>query len=127
MWITKLKTNLLHLYPELSRLKHFQELPLVDSIKINPKTRLILRYLFPIVILFFVIFTGLTLGQALARLLGSTAVNITPPESISPTPETIYISPIEPLKSEIESFSLDTFDPLQPSLDYNITLEATKK
>lgn len=127
MLITKIKTNLLHLYPELGHFKRFQDLPIVESIKINPQTRLILRYLFPILILFFVIVTGLALGQSLARFLGSTNVRIASPEIISPTPESTYISPIEPLKKEIESFNLSTYNPIQPSLDYNITLEATKK
>jgi hypothetical protein len=127
MWLTKIKTNLLHLYPELGHFKRFQDLPLVESIKINPQMRLVLRYLFPILVLFFVIITGLSLGQILAKFLGSPTIKIASPESITPTPEVVYTSPIEPLKNEIESFSLDTFDPLQPALDYNINLEASKK
>jgi hypothetical protein len=127
MWITKIKSNLLHLYPELGQLKHFQDLPLVNSIKLNPQARTLLRYLLPIITLFFVVTTGLFLGQSLARMLGSTTVRVTTPQGINPTPIVEYISPLEPLKEEIENFSIDTFDPLQPGLDYNISLEPIKK
>jgi len=127
MWIDKIKSNLLNLYPELGHFPSFQKLPQLITAKINPGTQRVLRYVLPVIALLFIIFFGLALGKSISNLFLQDKISITAPEQITKTPVIEYQSAVEPIKQEIEKFSLSVPDPVLPTLDDNLSLEEIKK
>ena len=127
MWLFKLKTSLLELYPELGRLPSFGHLASSLSVKINPRYRRLIRILLPIAILLIILWTGINIGQVISQYITNPPLSLQSPPTITPTPTVTYYSSFEANKEAIENFNPTPPDPIQPVLDYDLTLEPSKK
>lgn len=121
---TKIKSFLLHLYPELAKIKPFQDLSLLIPFpKLTPAITRTLRIALPIFVFLFVILSSLVLGQFVMSIVGTKKTTIAPVDLPTPTPTPSYQSQFTTIKRELENFNPAMPDPLYPIIDEKISLE----
>lgn len=119
----KVKTFLLHLYPELSRFNPFKQIETELIPRISPQMRKILRISLPIFALVVILGIGFPLGSFILGLVNQKQVTPPPIEVNVPTAAPTYQSEFIPIKRAIEDFSTSLPDPIPPVLDQKISLE----
>lgn len=127
MWLDKTKAVLIELYPGLARHPEFNKLNQTLFVTIDNRYKTIIRIALPISILLVVIATGISIGQTLNRAMIQNPIILPAPPSITPIPTVEYHSPIETNLQNIENFNPALPDPIQPVLDYQMTLDPVKK
>lgn len=123
MSVTKIKSFLLSLYPELSRLRHFDQISAAIIPAFTPRIRRVVRWGLPIVTAPIVLFLGITIGRFVLGFFIPKEIVPKPVELITPAPTSTYQSTFLPLKRSIEDFNPNLPDPLPPVFDDKISLE----
>ena len=123
MSVTKIKSFLLSLYPELGRLKHFNQITAAIVPIFTPKIKRVVRWGLPIVTALIVLFLGITIGRFVLGFFIPRDIIPAPVELITPAPTSTYQSTFLPIKRSIEDFNPNLPDPLPPVFDDKISLE----
>jgi len=123
MWRDKIKAFFLELYPELGKLKLFEELKDKLVPILNPYLKKFLRYGIPLFTVFFVIVPGLLIGSRLSSFQKNKDILPPIPNLITPPMSQSFQSQFLSVKQSIETFSLNLPDPVPPVVDYKISLD----
>ncbi len=126
MSVTKIKSFLLNLYPELSHLPIFSQISAAIIPAFTPKVRRVVRWGLPVVTLLIVLLFGLTVGRFILGFFAPKEFIPAPIEFVTPAPTSTYQSTYLPLKRSVEEFNPSLPDPLPPVFDDKISLEPIK-
>lgn len=123
MSVAKIKNLFLNLYPELARLRRFNQITATVIPSLTPRLKKVMRWGIPIVTVLFVVLLGTAIGSWLLGLFFPEKITPTPIEFVAPTAAPGYQSPYLLLKRAIEEFNPVLPDPLPPVFDDKISLE----
>lgn len=123
MFVTKVKTLLLNLYPELSRFPIFAQITTTIIPALTPRMKKVMRWGLPIGTIFLVLILGIRMGGVLLGFFVPKEISPTPVEVIIPTAASTYQSVFLPLQRSISDFNPQLPDPLPPVFDEKISLE----